>query len=254
MNAELEQALESLRALPKAQRRAAALLVNETFQRAVSLVAEQEDEQLFELARGDDLAARVALEALAQRDGDEGPLLLLAPTVSPQTAVFLLRALDRRVRDGLVERLLAAAGPAFLKAPFEDLRALVHRRGEVVWLGTVPDERLDLVDDLVRRLGDALPASVGENLARRRAARDAAVALAEVGRVWRSLDSEAIEDERFTRDVDALEAAMTASPPRPVLVVGEPGPERAAGPCSRPAPARSTRVRASSGSSKAACR
>ena len=185
MNAELEQALEALRALPKAQRRAAALLVNETFQHAVSLLAEREDERLFDLARGDDIAARVALEALAQRDGDEGPLLLLAPRSSPQTAVFLLRALDRRVRDGLVERLLAAAGPAWLKAPFEDLRALVRRRGEVVWLRTVPEERLDVVEELVRRLGDALPASVGEDLAA--AARPATrpASCAEVGRVWR---------------------------------------------------------------------
>jgi ATP-dependent Clp protease ATP-binding subunit ClpC len=223
VNAELEQALESLRALPKAQRRAAALLVDETFQRAVSLIAEHEDEQLFDLAHGDDMAARVALEALARRDGDEGPLLLLAPTVAPQTAVFLLRALDRRVRDRLVERLLAAAGPAFLKAPFDDLQALVRRRGEIVRLGKVPDERLDVVDELVRRLGDALPATVGEDLARRRAARDAALALSEVGRVWRELSSNAIEDEGFAHDVDALEAAITASPPRPVLVVGEPG-------------------------------
>jgi ATP-dependent Clp protease ATP-binding subunit ClpC len=223
VTAELEQALEALRALPKAQRRAAALLVDETFQHAVSLLHEHDDEQLFDLTRGDDMAARVALEALARRDGDEGPLLLLAATVPPQTAVFLLRALDRRVRDGLVERLLAAAGPAWLKAPLEDLRALVRRRGERVRVGHVPDERLDVVEELVRRLGDALPASVGEALAQRRAARDAAQQLSEVGRVWRELESRAVEDEGFTRDLDALEAAVTASPPRSVLVIGEPG-------------------------------
>ncbi|HEX6026893.1 MAG TPA: hypothetical protein VFZ00_33150, partial [Solirubrobacter sp.] len=74
----LEQALERLRALPKPQRRAAALLADETFLSAVSLLAERSDEELFELARGDAIASRVALEALARRDGDEGPLLLLA--------------------------------------------------------------------------------------------------------------------------------------------------------------------------------
>lgn len=219
----LEQALERLRALPKPQRRAAALLADETFLSAVSLLAERSDEELFELARGDAIASRVALEALARRDGDEGPLLLLAPTVSPQTAIFLLRALDRRAGEGLVARLLAAAGPAFLKAPFEDLRALVRRRGETVSVGRVPDERIDLVEELVRRLGDALPAAVGEDLARRKAARDAAFALSDVGRVTREMQSDAIEDAGFRRDVDALEAAITASPPRPVLVVGEPG-------------------------------
>ena len=164
MSSDLEQALATLRALPKRERRPAALLVNPTFQHAVSLISERDDEELFGLAHEGDLLGRVALEGLAQRDGDEGPLMLMAPTVGGQTAVFLLRALDRRVRDGLVERLLAAAGPSWLRGPLDDLRALLRRRGEVVWLGHVPDERLDTVTELVRRLGDALQSSVGESL------------------------------------------------------------------------------------------
>ncbi len=226
MSSDLEHALATLRALPKAERRPAALLVNPTFQHAVSLLSGRDDEELFVLARRGDLLGKVALEALASRDGDEGPLLLLAPTVSPANAVFLLRALDRRVRDGLVERLLAAAGPAWLKAPLEDLRALVRRRGEVIWLGNVPDERLDTVTELVEQLGDALPSSVAESLEKRSALREIEGGLSPIGRVRRGPDAaeqaDALRlDEPLEREVEALARAIASD--KPVLVVGKRG-------------------------------
>ena len=68
----MNELLEALRALPKAERRAAALLANPTFQEAVRLASEEDDEALFALVRGDRMTALVALEALAQRDGERG--------------------------------------------------------------------------------------------------------------------------------------------------------------------------------------
>ena len=65
---ELEEALEDLRALPETQRRAAALLANERFQRAVELLAAEDDDALLVTAGADDaIAGAVALEALARR-------------------------------------------------------------------------------------------------------------------------------------------------------------------------------------------
>ena len=66
MSEELERALAELRALPKAQRSAPALLANATFLDAVRLISASDDEQLMRLVRGDKLTAQVALEALAR--------------------------------------------------------------------------------------------------------------------------------------------------------------------------------------------
>jgi hypothetical protein len=48
----LNDELETLRALPKPERRAAMLLANPTFQRAVALATEYPDEALLDTARG----------------------------------------------------------------------------------------------------------------------------------------------------------------------------------------------------------
>lgn len=222
----MNELIAELRALPKAERSAAALLQNPTFQEAVRRMAAAPDEDLLALVRGDRMTACVALEALASRDGDESTLLLLVPAARGAFASFLLRALDRRVGDGLVQRVLAAAGEGWLKAPFSDLEALVRRRGEAVWLGDVPDSRLDELVTLVRKLGDALPPSVGADLERRVQAREVAGRLGGIGRVFRdegarALAAGAVQDAAFSADVDALEGAVAAA--RPSLVIGEPG-------------------------------
>lgn len=225
----MNELLAELRALPKAQRSAAALLSNPTFQEAVRLMSAAPDEDLFALVRGDRMTACVALEALASRDGEAGTLLLLVPAARGAYASFVLRALDRRSGDGLVERVLSVAGEGWLKpAPLADLRAFVERRDEVVSFDHIADNRLDEVAELVRRLGDALPAALGAELERRREARDAADQLGGIGRVLRgeaalALAAGTVPDAAFTAEVDALEHAIGASPPRSVLVVGEPG-------------------------------
>jgi len=115
---ELEAALETLRALPKDQRRAPTLLVNPLFRRAVELATPDGLE-------GDALAAAVWLEALAGRPPD---LALAAPLVPRLDdwrglrGVFLLRALDRHVADfttllpgPLATLMLADAGAEVVK-------------------------------------------------------------------------------------------------------------------------------------------
>ena len=47
----MNELLEALRALPKAERRAAALLANPTFQEAVRLASQEDDEALFALVQ-----------------------------------------------------------------------------------------------------------------------------------------------------------------------------------------------------------
>jgi ATP-dependent Clp protease ATP-binding subunit ClpC len=222
-----DELLEALRALPKKVQRGPALLEAEPFRELVALLAERDDAELFALARGDDaLLARAALEALAGRDGDAEPLLELAGTVRPRTAPFLLRALDRRVPEGLVSRLLAAAGDAWWGAPLDDLRALIRRRDEEVSVRAVPDDQIDRAITLVDRLGDALPDSVAKALEERRWERDTARELGRIGRVWRpagaaELTAGLLRDQPFDRDVAAIASALRNE--RPLLVVGEPG-------------------------------
>ena len=202
----MNELLEALRALPKAERRAAALLANPTFQEAVRLASEEDDEALFALVRGDRMTALVALEALAQRDGDEGTLMLLVPGARGAYASFLLRALDRRVGEGLVSRLLVATGDAWLRSPLKDLRELIERRDEDVRLGEIGDDRLEDVFALVEVLGDALDPSVRKDLVRRRGVRQVRGRLDGIGRVHaddaaQALDEAIVGDDAFDRDL-----------------------------------------------------
>ena len=182
------------------------------------------------LAYGDDgLIQRVALEALARRAPDEelgGALLDVH--AGPQTSIFLLRALDRHVTSRLVSHLLTYPHTNWTKAPLEDLKALVLRRDEDVRIGEVAPDRLPALAALAEALSDELPAAIVEEARGRRRAQTAVEQLRTIGRVWigpgaRELAAGVVADEAFARDLRALEAAVVASPARPVLVVGEQG-------------------------------
>jgi ATP-dependent Clp protease ATP-binding subunit ClpC len=223
---DLEQVLEPLRSLPKRWRRAEALLASEPFQQAVALLEPVADLEPY-VGSGDPLVQRVALETLARREPDEETgLFLLDLQAGPQTSIFLLRALDRHVKSGLVSELLMRASPVWTKAPLEDLKALIERRGEDVRLGDVPPDRLSALAHLVDALADVLPRKVVSEARARRAAQIAIEQLAPIGRTWigpaaRRLAEGVVEDDAFARDLRALEAAVTTA--RPVLVVGEVG-------------------------------
>lgn len=132
---ELEAALETLRALPKPQRRAPALLVNPTFQRAVELAVP-------ELLDQDAIGAAVWLEALAQRDQTvEVPVEHLDGWRGLR-GVFLLRALDRHVESGLMELVFQHAGKPWRGHAFDTLEGIsLRRRDEPVRASAIPSDR-----------------------------------------------------------------------------------------------------------------
>jgi ATP-dependent Clp protease ATP-binding subunit ClpC len=225
---DLEQVLEPLRSLPRRWRRAEALLASEPFQQAVALLEPVADLEPY-VGSGDRLVMRVALEALARREPDEETgLLLLDVQPGPQTAIFLLRALDRHVKSGLVSALLTRASPVWVKAPLADLKALIERRDEDIRIGDVPPERLSALAQLADALAGVLPPAVVSEARARYAAQMAIDRLKPIGRTWfgqeaRALADGVVSDDAFARDLRALEAAVTATPARPVLVIGELG-------------------------------
>jgi hypothetical protein len=96
---DLEQLLESLRALPKPERRPDALLTSERFERAVELSEALDDDELLRGAGGSDrMSAATAAEALRRRppsDALGAALFALLEETRGWRAVFLLRAVLR---------------------------------------------------------------------------------------------------------------------------------------------------------------
>ena len=180
------------------------------------------------LARRGDLLGKVALEALASRDGDEGPLLLIAPTVSPA-----------RPPSSCCARSTAASAKGSSSAccspparPGCEGRSTICARWSggamrSCWLGNVPDERLDTVTELVRA-ARRRAAELGRRVAReaRRAARDRRRPERRSGgsgaATTPSQQADALRlDEPLEREVEALARAIAGD--KPVLVVGERG-------------------------------
>ena len=268
-----EELLAQLRELPKEWRKAKALLGAEPFGELVGLYAERSAEALVELAtEGEAVAACAALEALSRRPRDQevadGLEEFVGP-VRPQTAVFLLRALDVHMGEGLVYRILTWGGPAWGKAPFKDLRALIARRQEAFVLGPVPEAHLESQLRLIRRLGDVLPPGTARPLEERLAVRGALAGLSDIGRTWapvaargstatcsstrRSRPRSTSSRRAFCR---AGRCSWSASPGRaaaPVCARWRRGSRAGTGACSRPGRPRSTRARPTSASSRAAC-
>ncbi|HWK27082.1 MAG TPA: AAA family ATPase [Solirubrobacter sp.] len=209
---DLEPLLESLRALPKRERRPAALLASAVFAEAVAAAAALGDDALLELADGpDEIGAAVALEALREREPDPAPLLARLATTRGRRAVFLLRALESHRADVLTAAL-AAPGPPWRGAALEALRGF---RDEAVDVDAIEDARVDAALALARSLALDLPA-----LERRAAQLRVTRELAPIGRVLTEAPA-LFADAAFSREVDALAAAIEAG--RPLLVVGERG-------------------------------
>lgn len=225
----LERLLEQLRALPKPQRRAAALLANPLFAQAVGEAAALDDTALLALAGGETVAACVALEALAERPRDAQLAEALTTHLEElrgRRAVFLLRALDHHVEHGLLERVLAHAGVLWHGAALEALHALaLRRRGEPVRARAVPAERVEPALELARDLSEALDPGVVAALSRVDAEPAVARELGKLGRVRRATDAIALADRLRTDpgldgEVERLALAVQV---KPVLVVGPHG-------------------------------
>ena len=109
MSEPLERLLEQLSALPKAQRRAAALLANPVFEQAVGEAADLDDAALLALAGGETTAACVALETLAQRPRDAQLADALAALAAHRPVVTKIRV-DRGSALPGWRSLVVAAG------------------------------------------------------------------------------------------------------------------------------------------------
>jgi ATP-dependent Clp protease ATP-binding subunit ClpC len=224
---ELEAALEQLRALPKPQRRAAALLANPLFQQAVALAEPLDDATLLALAAGEPVAGCVALEALGRRAPSEelgDALSERLETLRGQRGVFLLRALDHHVQERLVQRVLSFAGKPWRGAALEALKAIALRRGERV--GPVEPGRAEDALELAEELGVAINPDFFDEQRWLLAARDVAHGLGRIGRVrgWgeaERLAGELHTDQALRDEVDALTEALLGE--KPVLVVGPRG-------------------------------
>ena len=215
---ELEAALETLRALPKPQRRAGALLVNATFQRAVELATE-------DLLEGDAIGAAAWLEALAGREPDRELVAGLTGRLYDWRGlrgVFLLRALDRHVESGLMQLVFQLAGAPWRGQAFDTLEGVaLRRRGEPVRPSSIALQSVQPALWLCRALdfSEDLEAALQWRLDRT----DVAARLRKVGRVRQP--DEPVEglltDEALEFEVETLVEALTGE--KPVLVVGPRG-------------------------------
>jgi ATP-dependent Clp protease ATP-binding subunit ClpC len=231
MTETLEQLLDALRALPKPERRAAALLADERFQRVADLLSELDDGALLAGSDGKDgLYAAAALEALRRRAPSQEiarELFEHLERMRGQRAVFLLRALDRHAGEDLLTLVFGRAGKPWTGAALETLRELARRRrDEPIALGGVTDDRVDAAVELADALGDALPGSVLDALRGLAAPRRVAGQLRSIARVRRTYEvveagAQLLPDEGFDRDVAALAEAVRSG--KPLLVVGERG-------------------------------
>jgi ATP-dependent Clp protease ATP-binding subunit ClpC len=225
---ELEQLLDELRALPKAERKAAALLSDVRFHRAAGLLVDARDEALLTGAGGKDaLYAAVALEALRRRSRSTATARALFEhlgRVRGQRAVFLLRALDQHAGEDFMTLVFSQAGEPWTGAALETLREIARRRGdEPIAVAGVPDDKVHAALELARALG----ADAAIEPLRRRAAQEGIVtALRAIGRVRRSREAEeaaasVLRDGPLDAEIAALATAIRGA--KPLLVVGERG-------------------------------
>ncbi|WP_053225916.1 AAA family ATPase [Solirubrobacter soli] len=225
----LEQLLDVLRALPKAERRAAAMLDDARFERAVVLLdrAADDDALLARAGGKDGVYAAVALEALSRREPSQEIARTLFEHLARmrgQRAVFLLRALDRHSGPEFLTLVFSRVGEPWRGAALETLREIAARRGdESVAVAAVPDDKVQAALELAQALDDNAVTTV---LRRRARQEDIVVALRAIGRVRRSSEAETageevLRDEPLETEIAALVAAIRGE--KPILVVGERG-------------------------------
>ena len=241
---ELEAALERSARCPRPQRRAAALLANPTVPAGRRARGERRTTRRCSRSRAadaDDGVRRAGGARPAPRRRAVGTPLLRAPRAhcAGSARVFLLRALDRHVGDGLVTRVLAARRRAVARAGARDAardRAAAPRRAGAA--RRRPDERLEAALELAARARRrARPG--------RRSARAALDARARAGQLRgdraraapargaRARRRAAAPTRRSTREVEALVARARR---RQAAAGGRPARQRAAQPAARSRP------------------
>ncbi|MBC7932670.1 MAG: ATP-dependent Clp protease ATP-binding subunit [Rubrivivax sp.] len=227
------------------------LLDSDAFIRGVELSRGVENSTFALLARSTDadvVVACMSLEALARREGIDADSTVADSIVGNINIFyywprfFALRALDAHAAGpSLLASLLARLNSSWRDyMPLQMLRDFAARRtaagdrltpeqliGEVE-SQSFSSEQVTEVGYTLKELGGALPAEVGEELARWNGEREAVEFLKTFGRVWESGGRKEPANEVFLLDpvaarVAELEAAVKREPARSVLLVGESG-------------------------------
>jgi ATP-dependent Clp protease ATP-binding subunit ClpC len=219
------------------------LLGNEAFERGVALASREQTRTL--LSRGvefDAVVACVSLEALARRAGDDEEVGdAIVRDINGYyywPRFFALRALDAHSagRDTLA-RLLARLNASWRDPlPMQLLRTFVASRtaaGETVAskeivesvnsLGLGAEQVAEIVQTL-NQIGDALPASLRQELSAWQQGRETVEFLKKLGRVWEpGAGGEVFLLDSVAARVAEIESALLREPPRSVLLVGDSG-------------------------------
>jgi ATP-dependent Clp protease ATP-binding subunit ClpC len=219
------------------------LLGNETFERGVVLASREQTHTL--ISRGvefDAVVACISLEALARRaGGGEEVGDAIVRDINGYyywPRFFALRALDAHSAGrGTLARLLARLNASWRDPlPTQLLRTFVASRtaaGEAV----APRELLENVNSLglgaeqvaeivqtLNQVGDALPASLRQELTAWQQSRETVEFLKKLGRVWEpGAGGEVFVLDAVAARVAEIESALLREPPRSVLLVGDSG-------------------------------
>ena len=215
------------------------LLKNEQFRRGADLIARAEpsSEVLLDYMVGANvMTACMAMEALSHRSDDtpfKETILSNFTQVHLWTAYFALRVLSTRCEEPVVGAVLARVDDDWVNAlPINILREFItlrRLRGETPSFGaelnSITSEQAANTEAVLERLRDDVPASLREEL---RSARESRVDTAFIGAIGRVLhvaaaDKEIASTARIDEFVGQIERAISASPPRPIALVGEHG-------------------------------
>ncbi|HEY8469779.1 MAG TPA: AAA family ATPase [Longimicrobiales bacterium] len=187
---------------------------------------------------GNPIVACMALEALARRDDDTdlvAPILAAINDRSFWQRWFALRTLAARVKEPLVGAVLTRVDESwldpFLLGVLAEFVAGRIAAGEAPTFGdhlaTLDAGRIAHLGELLRRLGERVPAPLHEELHASQRSRLDLDALRAIGRVWgddpAATAREVIEHPALVACVEEVLRQLLREPSRSVLLVGEAG-------------------------------
>ena len=217
------------------------LLNHPDFERGVAALLESgrpTEDLLGYYTAGNPVIAAMALEALARRNDDAyvvGPILAAINERSSWQRWFALRTLAAREEEPLIGAVLTSVDEnwldPFLLGMLAEFIAERIAAGEKPTFGdrlaTLDANQLSWLAELLRRLGERVPAELHEELRAWRRGRVDVDALRAIGRVWgddaAAAARDVIEHPALVACVEEVQRQLWREPARSVLLVGEPG-------------------------------
>jgi len=217
------------------------LLNHELFEKGIEQLnhGRYTTDDLIAYYRGDNpLIACMALEALARRTDEVDllePVTEYVSNVYNWQRFFALRVLERRVKKPAVARLLAALDGSW-NNPFSQqfIREFIRKRlaaGETPRfeerrVKATEDDEEEWLESFLKEVDDELETTLADGYRTWLRGRVDVEFLRGFGRVLTRNEvdtSDVIEGDSLLARVDEAEKVLKKSPPRPVLLVGEPG-------------------------------